>query len=71
LRNVANHLGIATLLAGLLGELIPDVEPLSVVLVNSLTTDLELDALDEVVANPVEPTELCTRSVRGLELNLR
>ncbi len=67
LRHVANHLGIAALLARLLRELIPDVEPLSVVLVDALAADLELDALDEVVTNPVEPAELGARAVRRLE----
>jgi len=71
LRDVANHLGIAGLLARLLGELIPHVHPLAVVLVDTLAADLELDLLDEVVASPVEPTELGTRAVRGEELNLR
>jgi len=67
LRHVANHLGIAALLARLLRELIPDVQPLSVVLVDALAADLELDALDEVVTNPVEPAELGARAVRRLE----
>ena len=70
LGHVANHLGVAGLLTRLLGELIPDVEPLTIVLVNALTTDLELNLLDEVVANPVEPAELSTRAVRGEELYL-
>jgi len=56
--HVAHHLGIARLLARLLGELVPDVQPLSIVLVNALTADLELNLLDEVVADPVEPAEL-------------
>ena len=70
LGHVANHLGVAGLLARLLGELIPDVEPLTIVLVDALTTDLELNLLDEVVAHPVEPAELGTRAVRGEELHL-
>ena len=70
-RDVTNHLGVASLLARFLGELIPDVEPLAIVLVNALATDLELDFLDEVVANPVEPAELGARAVAGEELNLR
>jgi hypothetical protein len=41
------------------------------VLINTLTTDLEFNVVNEVVANPVEPTELSTRAVRGEELNLR
>ena len=71
LRHVANHLGVAGLLARLLRELIPDVEPLAVVLVDALAADLELDALDKVVTNPVEPTELRTRAVAGLKSYLR
>ena len=70
LRDVTNHLGVTGLLTRLLGELIPDVEPLTIVLVNALTTDLELHLADKVVANPVEPAELSTRAVRGEELHL-
>ncbi len=69
LGDVTNHLGVTGLLAGLLGELIPDLEPLAVVLVDALTTDLELDGLDKVVANPVEPSELGTRTVRPRDDN--
>ena len=70
-RHVANHLGVAGLLARLLRELIPDVEPVAVVLVDALAADLDLNALDEVVADPVEPTELRTRAVRRLERDAR
>ena len=63
LGDVTNHLGVTGLLTGLLGELVPDVEPVTVVLINALTTDLELNGLDEEVTNPVEPTELSTRAV--------
>ncbi len=71
LRDVADHLGVTGLLARLLGELIPDVEPVTVVLVDLLTADLDVDLRDQVVAHPVEPAELRTRTVRGLEHNLR
>ena len=64
LGHVANHVGIAGLLARLLGELVPDLEPVAVVLVDLLAADFELDVVDEVVANPVEPAELGTRAVR-------
>jgi hypothetical protein len=70
LRHVTHHLGVARLLARLLRELIPDVEPVAIVLVDALATDLNLDVLDEVVAHPVEPAELRTRAVRGLEGHL-
>jgi len=70
-RHVANHLGIAGLLARLLRELVPDVEPVAIVLVDALATDLNLNTLDEVVTDPVEPTELRTRAVRRLQRNAR
>jgi len=70
LRDVTHHLGITGLLARLLGELIPDLEPVTIVLVDLLTTDLNVDVVDQVVANPVEPAELRTRAVRGLEHDL-
>ena len=65
LGHVTHHLGVTSLLAGLLGELIPDVEPVTIVLVDTLTTDFDLNGLDKVVANPVEPTELGTSAVSG------
>jgi len=71
LRDVADHLGIAGLLARLLRELVPDVQPIAIVLVNALTTDLNLNIADEVVADPVEPAELSTRAVRCLQRDLR
>jgi hypothetical protein len=64
-RDVTDHLGVTSLLTGLLGEFVPEVEPFTVVLVNALTTDFNLHGGDEVVARPVEPTELGTRGIRG------
>ena len=58
LGHVADHLGITSLLARLLGELVPDVKPITIVLVDALATDLNLDVVDEVVTDPVEPAEL-------------
>ena len=58
LGHVADHLGITGLLTRLLGKLVPDVKPITVVLVNALATDLNLDIVNEVVTDPVEPTEL-------------
>ncbi len=65
LRDVTHHLGVTSLLTRLLGELIPDVEPVTIVLVDTLTTDFKLNVRDEVVADPVEPAELGTRAVLG------
>ena len=71
LGHVANHLGIAGLLARLLGKLIPDLEPVAIVLVDALATDLQLNPVNKVVADPVEPTELSTRAVGGGQRNGR
>ena len=68
--HVAHHLGVARLETRLLRQLVPDLEPVTVVLVNLLTADLHVDVVDEVVANPVEPAELRTRAVRRLERDL-
>ena len=43
------------------------MEPVAIVLVDALAANLNLDVLDEVVADPVEPAELGARAVRGLE----
>ena len=68
--DVAHHLRVASLETRLLRQLVPDLEPVAVVLVNLLTADLHVDVVDEVVANPVEPAELRTRAVRRLERDL-
>ena len=69
--DVAHHLCIASLLPGLLGQLIPDVQPVAIVLVNALATNLNLHGADKVVPHPVEPAELSTRAVAGLESHRR
>jgi len=46
------------------------VEPVAVVLVNALATDLELNIVDEVVTDPVEPAELGASAVIRSEGNL-
>jgi len=57
LGHIAYHAGVATLLAYGEGELVPDVHPVAVLLIDLLATDLKLDLLDQVVAGPVEPAE--------------
>jgi len=46
------------------------VEPDAIVLVDALATDFELYTLDQIVTNPVEPAELGTRAITGLECHL-
>ena len=70
LGDVAHHVGVTGLLAGLLRELIPDLEPITVVLVDLLAADLNVNIVDQIVANPVEPAELRARTVGGVKLDL-
>ena len=67
LGHVTHHLGVAGLLARLLGQLIPDVQPVTVVLVDTLSANLELHPVNQVVPHPVQPAERGTRAVSGLE----
>ena len=70
LGDVAHHLRVTGLLARGAGQLVPDVEPVTVVLVDALATDLNLNVADQVVANPVEPAELGTGAIGRRQLNL-
>jgi len=67
LGDVANHLGVAGLLARGAGELVPDVEPLAVVLVDLLPANLDLNVVHELVTDPVEPAELGAAAILNLE----
>jgi hypothetical protein len=60
--DVSNHVGITRLMTRSLGKLVPDVEPVTVVLVNTLATNLDLNILKKNVADPVDPTERLTSS---------
>jgi len=66
LGGVANHLVVATLLLLGEGELIPDVHPVSVLSVDSLSSNLNLNLVDELLSREVEPpgvdTLTCTRT---------
>jgi len=53
LGGVANHLEVSLLLLRREGELIPDVHPVSVVAVNALSTDFNLNLGDELLTNEV------------------
>ncbi len=69
-RHVAHHLRITGLLASRARQFIPDMEPVTVVLVDALSTNLNLDVADKVVSNPVEPTELRTRTILDRQADL-
>lgn len=56
---LSNHLAVPCELLGALGEIVPDLEPLSVVLVDLLTTDLDLDVADQSVTDAVHVVHEC------------
>jgi len=56
--DVANHGSISLFVTSGLRKFIPDVEPVTVVAVNALTTDFDFHLSDHNVPEPVKPTEL-------------
>ena len=60
-RHVSNHVGITRLMTSRLGKLVPDVEPVAIMLINTLATDFEFNVLQENVADPVNPTKRVSR----------
>lgn len=69
-RDITNHFGVTGLFAGFLGQFVPDVQPVTVVLINLLTTDFNIHVVDQIVTDPVQPAELSTRAVISGENNL-
>jgi hypothetical protein len=55
LGGVANHLVVATLLVLGQGKLVPDVHPVTILTVNALTTDLNLNLRDELLTGEIKP----------------
>jgi hypothetical protein len=62
LGGVTNHLEVSTLLLSSHGELVPDVHPVTILAVNSLTTDLDLNLGNELLTGEIQPTSINTRS---------
>ena len=54
---VTNHIVITYVVTGLLGKFIPDVQPVAVVFIDSLTTDLNFYVADKGVTDIVDPSE--------------
>ena len=59
---VADHVIERLRGAHILGELGPDLHPVTILAVDALTTDLELNRLDETVTDVVEPAEAVKRA---------
>jgi hypothetical protein len=60
LSGVANHLVVSSLLLGRQGKLVPDVHPVTILAVNSLAADLNLNLRDELLAGEIQPTGIDT-----------
>jgi hypothetical protein len=58
LSGVSNHLEVTALLLGGHGKLVPDVHPITVLAVDALATDLNLNLRDELLTGEVEPTSV-------------
>jgi hypothetical protein len=56
LGGVSNHLVITSLLLSRKGELVPDVHPVTILSVDSLATNLDLNLRDELLAGEIQPT---------------
>lgn len=66
LGGVANHLVVASLLLRREGELVPDVHPITILAVNSLATNLNLNLGNQLLTGVVQPTGIDTGIARGL-----
>ena len=60
LGGVTNHLEVSLLLLRCHGELIPDVHPVSVLAVNALTSNLNLNLSNELLSGEVQPAGINT-----------
>jgi hypothetical protein len=70
LSGVTNHLEVTTGLLGGHGELVPDVHPVTILAVNALTTNLNLNLSDELLSGEIQPTGINTRVVgNGVSTN--
>jgi hypothetical protein len=62
LGGVTNHLEITLLLLRCHGELVPDVHPVTILAINSLTTNLNLNLSNKLLTGVVQPTGINTGS---------
>ena len=67
LGGVTNHLEVSTLLLSSHGELVPDVHPVTILAVNALTTNLDLNLSNELLTGEIQPAGIDTRAGSGGE----
>jgi hypothetical protein len=65
LGGVTNHLEVSALLLRGHSELIPDVHPVTILTINSLTTNLNLNLGNELLAGVIQPTGIDTGVLSG------
>ena len=65
LGGVTNHLVVSAALLLRHGHLVPDVHPVTVLAVNALATNLNLNLSDELLTREIEPTSINTVSAGG------
>jgi hypothetical protein len=56
LSGVTDHLEVSHLLLGSHGELVPDVHPITILAINALASNLDLNLSDELLTREVQPT---------------
>ena len=73
LGGVTDHLVVTSLLLSRQGELIPDVHPITVLAIDSLASNLDLNLSDELLTGVVQPTgiDIAARRVLHGLVNLR
>jgi hypothetical protein len=65
LNSLSNHLVVTTLLLRSERKLVPDVHPVTVLAIDALTTDLDLNHTDELLTGVVEPTGVSLLAISG------
>jgi hypothetical protein len=65
LSGVTNHLEVTSLLLRGHGELIPDVHPVTILTVDSLTTNFDFNLSNELLTGEIEPTGINTGILAG------
>jgi len=68
---VSDHLVVTSLLFLGKGQLVPDVHPITVLTVNSLTTNLDLNLCDQLLTNEVQPTSIYVSGAVHVLVDLR
>jgi len=58
LGGVTNHLEVSTLLLGCHCELVPDVHPVTILAVNALATNLNLNLSNKLLTGEIQPTSI-------------